>query len=310
MRYVTIAELSDIIRRNLWKIPHDVDCVVGIPRSGLMVANMIALYLNKRLSDVDSLLEGKCFDIGISRAHMMNHSTIQKVLIVDDSVCSGLSMKNAKEKLKTIADKYKLTFLAPIVTSKGTEYVDIFFEIIDDKRIFEWNLFHHSFLENACFDIDGVLCKDPDIDDDGKQYVHFLQTATPLFIPTTPIGTIISCRLEKYRKLTENWLAKYDIKYKELIMLNLPTKSARIKWGKHGEYKGNYYKNSNNTLFIESSLYQAKIIAKLSNKPVICTETNELIVEKPKIYSFKEKIKRFPFIGKICSTLYNMLKKL
>lgn len=291
MRYVTIKELSDIIRRNLWKIPHDIDCVVGIPRSGLMAANMIALYLNKRLGDIDSLIEGKCFDIGISRAYMMKHNPIRKVLIVDDSVGSGLSMLKAKEKLKVVADQYDFTFMAPIVTSKGTEFVDVYFEIIDGNRIFEWNLFHHCFLENACFDIDGVLCKDPDIDDDGEQYVHFLQTATPLFIPTAPIGAIISCRLEKYRKLTEDWLTRYDIKYKELVMLNLPTKTARIKWGKHGEYKGEFYKSSKYNLFIESSFRQAEIIANISHKPVICIETNSLI-EEHNNYTLRQKIRQ------------------
>lgn len=291
MRYVTIKELSDLIRQNIWKIPHDIDCVVGIPRSGLMVANMIALYLNKRLGDVESLLEGKCFDIGISRAYMMNHSTIHKVLVVDDSVWSGLSMAKVKERLNNVADKYELTFFAPIVTSNGAECVDIFFEVIDGQRIFEWNLFHHCFLENACFDIDGVLCKDPAIDDDGEQYAQFLQNATPLFIPTAPIGTIISCRLEKYRKLTEDWLKKYNIKYKELVMLDLPTKAARVKWGKHGEYKGEFYKSSGHNLFIESSLRQAEIIANISHKPVICIETNSLI-EEHNFYTLRQRIRQ------------------
>lgn len=33
MKYITIADLSDTIRKNIWKIPHDIDCVIGIPRS-------------------------------------------------------------------------------------------------------------------------------------------------------------------------------------------------------------------------------------------------------------------------------------
>ena len=292
MRYVTIKELSDLIRQNLWKIPHDVDCVVGIPRSGMLPASMIALYLNTNLSDVESFLNGRCFEIGHSRPHMMRHNTIKKVLIVDDSVGAGGSMSKTKEKLETVSGEYEYTFLAPIVTSTGKKFVNIFFEIIDEQRIFEWNLFHHGFLENSCIDIDGVLCKDPDIDDDGEQYIHFLQTAIPLFIPTAPIGTIISCRLEKYRKLTEDWLKKNNISYKELVMLNLPTKAARLKWGKHGEYKGEFYKLSKYNLFIESSLRQAEIIANISHKPVICIETNSLIMNN-NIQTLKNKISKF-----------------
>lgn len=287
MRYVTITELSDIIRHNLWKIPHDIDLVVGVPRSGILPASMIALYLNTNLGDLDNLLEEKHFSIGRTRQSFMNHHEIKKVLVVDDSVMSGGSIIEAKKKLEPISSKYDLTYLAPISSSNGTQYIDIFFEIIDEARVFEWNLFHHPYLINACFDLDGVLCCDPIIDDDGEQYIHFLETATPLFIPTAPIGAIITCRLEKYRKQTEAWLSKYNINYQKLIMLDLPTKTARIKWGKHGEYKGEYYKNSHCSIFIESSLRQAQIIAKISGKPVICVETNSVVRSQ---MSFQQKI--------------------
>ena len=39
--FVTIGDLSDTIKRNIWKIPHDVDLVVGITRSGTLAANII-----------------------------------------------------------------------------------------------------------------------------------------------------------------------------------------------------------------------------------------------------------------------------
>lgn len=288
MRYVTIAELSDIIRRNLWKIPHDIDLVVGVPRSGMLPATMIALYLNTNLGDWENLLEDKLFAIGRTRQSFMNHHEIKKVLVVDDSVMSGGSITAVKEKLEPISSKYDFTYLTPISSSNGTQYVDIFFEVIDDSRIFEWNLFHHSYLINACFDLDGVICCDPKIDDDGEKYVHFLETATPLFVPTAPIDTIITCRLEKYRKQTETWLSKNNINYQKLIMLNLPTKADRIKWGKHGEYKGKYYKKSHCNIFIESSFHQAQIIAKISGKFVICIETNSVV--RPQT-SLQQKIK-------------------
>ncbi len=287
MRYVTIAELSDIIRRNLWKIPHDIDLVVGVPRSGMLPASMIALYLNTNLGDVESLLGNKFFAIGRTRKSFMSHHEINKVLVVDDSVMSGGSIIDVKKKLEPISTQYDFTYLAPITSSNGIQYVDIAFEIIDEARVFEWNLFHHCLLENTCFDLDGVLCQDPEIDDDGEKYIRFLETATPLFIPTSPIGTIITCRLEKYRQKTEEWLSKYNIKYQKLVMLDMPTKADRVKWGKHGEYKGEYYKESNCNLFIESSLRQANTIAKISRKPVFCVETNSII--KPPM-KYKQKI--------------------
>ena len=303
MRYVTIAELSDIIRRNLWKIPHDIDLVVGVPRSGMLPASMIALYLNTNLGDIDSLLEDKYFPTGDTRKYMMRHKEIKKVLVVDDSVYSGGSITKTKDILSAIASKYEITYLTPITTSWSKENVDISLETIDESRIFEWNLFHHCFLEKSCFDLDGVMCCDPTIDDDGAQYVKFLETAAPLFIPTAPIDTIITCRLEKYRKQTEAWLTKYNINYKELVMLNMPTKAERIKWGKHGEYKGEYYKKSDCHLFIESSSRQANVIANISGKPVICIETNT-VVWPAKTYKQKLKDKFRPWTPNIILKAY------
>ena len=277
MRYVTIAELSDMLRRNFWKIPHDIDLVVGIPRSGLMVANMLALYLNKRLSDLDSFIEGRILPCGDTRISMVSSGEIRRVLVVDDSVHSGNTINKARKKISNLAETYSYFYFSPIVTTGGKQYVDAYAEVIDDERIFEWNLFHHHQINNSCLDMDGVLCKDPIIDDDGEQYKNFILTTPPLFLPTTTIDTIITCRLEKYRSLTEKWLRQHDIQYNHLIMLNLPTKASRLSWGKHGEYKGHFYKSSPNTLFIESSFTQAQKIASISGKPVICIETNNLI---------------------------------
>lgn len=279
MRYVTIAELSDMIRKNLWKIPHDIDLVVGIPRSGMLPATMMALFLNTRLTDIDSFVrDGGCFSNGLSRGEYVKKAEIKKVLVVDDSIYSGNSLSDAKRKLRTVQTEYDYMFCVPIATSNGATMVDVCFVIIDDYRVFEWNIFHHSVLSNACVDIDGVLCLDPIEDDDGEKYQSFIQSATPWFTPTCRIDTLISCRLEKYRSLTENWLGQNNVLYDKLIMLDFPDKATRVAWNKHGNYKGEYYKQRTDCmLFIESSLHQAKIIAEVSNKPVYCVETNTMI---------------------------------
>lgn len=307
MRYVTIAELSDMIRQNLWKIPHDIDLVVGIPRSGLMVANIIALYLNKRLSDLDSFIEGRIFACGENRVSMVSTDQVKRVLVVDDSVHSGTALNKAKRKISHLTEIYSFFYFSPIVTTTGKQSVDAYSETIDDERIFEWNLFHHPQINNSCLDLDGVLCKDPIIDDDGEQYKNFILTTPPLFLPTTTIDTIITCRLEKYRSLTEEWLRQHNIQYNNLIMLNLPTRESRLSWGKHGEYKGDYYKNSSNNLFIESSSVQAQIIASISRKPVICIESNKLVLPPP-IPTHGKKAKRW--LKKKMPNAYLFFKKI
>ncbi len=84
----------------------------------------------------------------------------------------------------------------------------------------------------------------------------------------------LTSRLEKYRTLTEAWLAKHEIKYDRLIMLDLPSKAERQRLGAHGSFKAEFYRKSDAILFIESEHEQALKIARLSGKPVLCVETN------------------------------------
>jgi adenine/guanine phosphoribosyltransferase-like PRPP-binding protein len=58
MKYITIADLSETIRKNIWKIPRDIDFIIGVPRSGMIAASMIASYLNVPLIDVNSFIAG------------------------------------------------------------------------------------------------------------------------------------------------------------------------------------------------------------------------------------------------------------
>lgn len=308
MVYRTIEQLSALIRTNLHKVPHDIDLVVGVPRSGMLPAMMIALYLNKRVTDIDSFIDGKIYKAG-ERSQYISNKAIQKVLIVDDSVSTGSAIGKAKKKIQDASLSYQFIYLAPIVTTESKGLVDIYLEIIDDDRIFEWNLFHHAMLQYACLDIDGVLNVDPifEVDDDGPNYIHFLENAKPLFIPTAPVDTLISCRLEKYRQYTEQWLQKYNIQYNHLVMLDLPSKAERMKWNKHGLYKAQYYQQHNELcFFIESSREQAQIIALNSHKPVLCVEYNELLFFPPPPLSLFKRIKLY--IRRHYPILYGQLR--
>lgn len=314
MKYVTINDLSCLIRDNIHSIPHDVDLVLGVPRSGMLPANIIALFLNVRLGDIDSFISnGSVMQCGSRKQYIANAETIKKILVIDDSVATGSSMNEAKQKLKEHDNKYDIIYCSPIVTTLGKQLVDIYFTIIDGPRIFEWNLFHHAYISKTCLDIDGVLCCDPIVDDDGMEYINFIQTATPKYIPTVKVGALISCRLEKYRQYTEEWLNNNNVQYEELILLNKKNKLERIKWGKHGEFKAEFFKNSGYILFIESSYQQAVKIAEISHKPVICIETNTLIECVDKANNLKSKVKNVlfeisPMLEKKVIDIYRKIK--
>jgi uncharacterized HAD superfamily protein len=61
-----------------------------------------------------------------------------------------------------------------------------------------------------------------------------------LFIPGSKIGTIVT-RLEKYRIQTETWLEANNIKYNDLVMLDLPNMEARQRANNHGDHKAKAY---------------------------------------------------------------------
>jgi uncharacterized HAD superfamily protein len=157
--------------------------------------------------------------------------------------------------------------------------VDIAFEICPLPRFFEWNFMHHSALRNACVDIDGVLCRDPvpEENDDGPRYREFMSSVPPLHVPTVLVRTIVTCRLEKYRAETTEWLARHGVQYTELVMLDLPSKAERIRLGGHARFKAEVFRARPSRIFIESSVGQAFRIADLARKPVFCVESSSIV---------------------------------
>ena len=281
MNFVTFNILNRIIVSNLYKLPHDIDIVAGVPRSGLLAANIIACYLNKPLTDIDNILAGKLYEAGFTKNKsdwIRDISEAKKILIVEYSVASGHSLLTAKDKLKSL--NIEQIYLSIIVAPESQNIPDIFFAIVPFPRIFEWNYMHHTFLRLSCVDLDGVLCEDPTAEqnDDGDNYRNFCLNAIPKLIPSQPIGCIVTARLQKYSFETQQWLNKYKIRYDNLIMLNLNSAEERRRLNIHSDYKAQVYQHFNNAiLFIESSFEQAKNIAKLSNKDVFCVENSAFI---------------------------------
>jgi len=282
MNYRTYDDLSVDIKNNLYKIQDKhYDLIVGIPRSGMIPAYMIGLYLNVNVIDFDGLVENRIIKTGITRKSKFILNTswdAQKILIVDDSIMTGHSMKKKIEDVPQIL-KHKITTLAIYTNNPNRTDVDIYFKYLSLPRVFEWNIYHSSVISRACVDIDGVLCCNPsnEENDDGEKYINFILNAKPLYLPTNKIHSIVTSRLEKYRKETELWLKKYEIEYENLIMLNLPTKQDRQKLHAHAIHKAEYYKKSGLNFFIESDLSQSIKIMEVTGKPVYCVDQNKII---------------------------------
>jgi hypoxanthine phosphoribosyltransferase len=239
------------------RLPRKYDIVVGIPNSGMIPAHVIGFTLGVPVYNINEF-----------RLHVKN------VLLVDDSITSGNTMNGAKGFLQ---DENIDT--AVIYTDRPDMDVTYFQKQIDAPRVFQWNIFKHGHLENACLDIDGVLSKDPDfVEDDNKpdQMREFILNTEPLHIPKRTVKAFITNRIEKYRPETEQWLKKHNIKYKHLIMAPFDTANERRKYftqlGGNGFWKAQKYKEILGAWFIESNITQAKQIKSIIKDSVYCTD--------------------------------------
>lgn len=309
MNYRSINDLNEVILKRIHIIPRDIDLVVGIPRSGMLPANLIALYLNLPYTDIHSFIKGYSYGSG-DRKQFFESTDFKKILIVDDSIASGSALKECKENLKHLNSKYEFVYCAIYAVPEKKFFVDFVFETVATPRYFQWNILNHKTLEKACFDIDGVLCVDPSPkqNDDGEEYRSFLMSAKPLFIPKSKIGTLVTSRLEKYRNETEFWLKDNNVKYDKLVMLDLPDMKARQRSNCHASHKAGEYKLSKYNLFVESDFSQALEINRISGKPVFCTENFQMIFDNQSLtYNIKSG-KHLPFLRAFALKIRNRIR--
>lgn len=282
MNYRGISDLNEDIIKWIPQLPQDIELVVGIPRSGLLAANLLSLHLNIPMADLDGFLESRILSAGRRMKEFDKYSflhTPRTVLVVDDSLATGSQMDAARSMIEQAMLPHHVSFAAVYVgTFEQMSKIDYYFQHLPVPQLFEWNMFHRT-LENTCVDIDGVLCPDPKYyeDDDGDIYEQFLRSVPALRIPTYTIGWLVTCRLEKYRVLTVEWLRQHSIRFNNLIMMEYPDKKTRQREGAYSRFKASVYLKTGADLFIESSPHEAEEIVRLSGKYVYCTSTHLMI---------------------------------
>ena len=150
MVYVSQNDLNNCIKNNLYKIPTEVDLIVANPRSGINPAIIISLLKNLPICDISVFESNKIYSCGTTKQtnFIKTIDEAKKILIVEDSSYTGKSLEKIKEK---IPSKYikKCVILTIFVNEKTKNLTDIYFQEINHNRIFEWNLFHHKYLNYA-----------------------------------------------------------------------------------------------------------------------------------------------------------------
>lgn len=311
--YRSYHDLSLTVWKAIPNLAEDIDLIVGVPRSGMIPAMMLALYMNIRATSLDMLLMGQTYSCGMYRMNDVTANedlnSFRHILIMDDTYCSGRAMEKVHRQVETskVMQRYKgkVSYAAVYVTPGNEDKLDYAFEVCPLPRLFQWNIFNHSVNSQACFDIDGVVCRDPspDENDDGEKYKAFIRTARHRIETIHPISQFVSSRLEKYRKETEEWLDRSGYEYGKLTLLDLPNKEARVRLGCHGSFKAGVYEKSPETLFYESEKRQALEIAQRTGKDVFCTENMTL-------YSIPKQVEEAQKQSFVKRTFLKLIKKL
>ncbi len=279
LNFRSVAHLNATIKKNIHRIQGKFDLVVGIPRSGLTPGALTALYLNLPFASVDEFLSGA----GLSQRYTMRGyaklsagKTPINVLVIDDSVNTGSAMRAVKQNISQRIDPemIRIKYLAIYSASEKHDDVDYVFDVCKHPRIFEWNMMHHGLVESFIFDLDGILCPDGpvEVSNDGGAYQNYISSVSPKIIPSGRIGAVVTSRLDKHRKETEDWLHRNGISYSQLIMLNLPSAEKRRELAIYSRYKADAYMALGGRLFIESEEWQARDIFRITNKPVFCLD--------------------------------------
>lgn len=276
----TIDDLNALVVASLERIPRDVGLVVGIPRSGMLVASLVALQLDLPLVDLRSFLEGRDAYGGRRDEQARRDADATRVLVVDDSVSTGFEIRRVTAALEEAGLRERAVLCAAYASNAGVDALDLHFETLDAPQVFEWNWLHHPHLERMCLDLDGVLCRDarPEEDDDGERYREFLRSAEPRSLPSRPIGWLVTSRLERYRPETEDWLARHGVEVGELVMMDVATREERT--GREIPFKADAYRRSGAILFVESAARQAEGIHERTGRPVFCTDTRRILDDR------------------------------
>jgi uncharacterized HAD superfamily protein len=282
MRFVNYRQLLQDVRAWSAQLPQDIVAVAGIPRSGLLPALHLSLHRNCHLVQLsDILADHTPWAAPLRRGQIAASGS--RLLILDDSLNRGDTIMGVKSALRGMDLGVKVEFGALYYRAPVRKLVDYTFRHVRAPRCFEWNVFHCAHMRKACLDLDGVLCDDPDFREEDSEpglhrWIAHLTSAAPRNIPSFPVMAVVTSRLEKYRRHTEEWLHEHGVRYGQLVMSPHSTAAARRKARDHAARKAQFYSSKKRArLFVESSLRQARQIAELTRKPVLCTDTMEMV---------------------------------
>src|SRR6056297_1660591 len=114
MNFRSYSDLVALVRRKMQQLPHDIDLVVHVPRSGIIPAAQIALQRNLPILSLDEYLAGADDAARFSARARRDVGGTGRVLVVDDSVGDGGALERVRAALAAHPDagRRPVSFLA------------------------------------------------------------------------------------------------------------------------------------------------------------------------------------------------------
>ena len=132
IKFHTFQQMANIIKRNLYKLPNDIDLIVGVPRSGIIPAYIIALFLNKKVCSMNEFINNLS---PLNGDRILEDVEIKKVLIVDDSISTGSALNKNKKLIQDLKldKKYNIEYCCVFATSDSKTMIDYYFKKLFQK---------------------------------------------------------------------------------------------------------------------------------------------------------------------------------
>lgn len=249
-KVISVEDLSRMTLEWASTLPKDYGCVIAVPRTGLFVGAIVANTLNFPLSTPEMFPKT-----------WGNPVKNKKILIVDDSAGTGGTLERTRDMLEAKFPTYDFDTGVPI--GRGEDKADYVGNVISRFNL-EIDLLGYKNDAVIGCDIDGVLCEDPPKTEREEILEAYYRIAVPYKIPRMKIAFLATGRREKWRKITEEWLAEHNVEYDKLIM--------RKKGESIVEAKCRAILENAPHLYYESSPAESKMISLITGCPVICFE--------------------------------------
>jgi orotate phosphoribosyltransferase len=262
-RFITTADLARDTLALAHQLPPNLAGIVGVPRSGMIPAALLATHLHLPLYSLRLPIHcGQTGVIEVGNGWRLADAkrTNGPLLVIDDTSMHGDAMRQAREQWHQHGGGRQALFAAvycsPRSAHKRGPMPDLWAVDLQHPHYLEWCLLNSGFVRRMAVDFDGILTRD------GTVFPHYRPKKYPLEL-------IVTGRLEKDRQCSEAWLKHHGIAAKQIVMYP-GTLAERDQPGELARYKAEHFLASGLELFIESDREQAEQIAKLTGKHVIC----------------------------------------